>query len=159
MLWNPRAILLYVREAGFRIDEQTTAVAVVLACSGGDDLYRDVSWPGPAVDARGLFGLDVVLRPDLAGVDLFDPRANCRAARGLSVAADGGWQWAGAPVPAVTSDPFQAAMAAMRAGPRAQSLEESSSSHSLIGVELEHARALAGISDYVRSTVLATRGY
>jgi hypothetical protein len=154
MLWTPRAVLTFIRSAGFGVTDWTTALALVIACSGCDNLYRDVADPGPSVDARGLFGLDVVRFPDLAGVDLFDPRSNCHAARTLHVAADGGWGWAGCPVPATTSEAFTEAKAAVRAGPKDQTLAESSALAGLRGAGLETARALAGFSDYVRSRIL-----
>jgi hypothetical protein len=155
MIWEPRAVYGFVRAAGFRTDQWAPAVALVLACSGGDDLFRDVAWPGPALDRRGLFGLDVVAHPELAGVDLFDPRSNCHAAYALSVAANGDWGWAGCPMPATDSEAFTAAKAAVRAGPGGQVITAGGvgpvSSPATRRVMVD----LAGISDYVRSRIVS----
>lgn len=155
MRWDPRAVYGFVRAAGFRTDQWGPAVALVLECSGGDDLYRDVAWPGPSVDRRGLFGIDVVARSDLAEHDLFDPRVNTRVAYGLSVAAQGGWDWAGCPMPATSSEAFSVAKAAVRAGPAAQPFGSGFRAGEMDPETLEVARALAGISDYVRSRIFS----
>lgn len=154
MIWTPRAVLGMIQGAGFRVDQWGTALALVLTCSRGDSLWHDVAWPGPSVDQRGLFGLDVVRFPELADTDLFDPRSNCHAAYTLHVAAGDDWGWAGCPVPSTTSEAFTEAKAAVRAGPQAQTLAESAARAGLTGPALQTARALAGMSDYVRSHVL-----
>lgn len=151
MMWEPRAVYGFVRAAGFRSEQWGPAVALVLACSAGDDLYRDVAWPGPSVDRRGLFGIDVVSRPELADHDLFDPRQNCRAAYALSVAAEGDWGWAGAIMPPTSSEAFTEAKAAVRAGPAGQAIPTETTALWAHPERLQAARDLAGISDYVRS--------
>lgn len=154
MIWEPRAILGFLQTAGFRTEQWGPALAIVLACSAGDDLYRDVAYPGPSVDHRGLFGLDVIAHPQLAETDLFNPRTNCAAAYTLSTTAQGSWGWAGCPVPPTSSDVFTAAKQAVRLGAKAQTLAESGRGVGLGTQALANARQLAGLSDYVRSQIL-----
>lgn len=151
MIWQPRAVYAFVRAAGFRVDQWAPATALVLAASAGDDLYRDVAWPGPSVDCRGLFALDVVAHGELAGYDLFNPERNCRAAYALSTAAGGSWDWSGIAMPATTSEAFTAAKAAVRAGPGGQRLATGAFGAAVSSEARARIRELAGISDYVRS--------
>lgn len=155
MLWSPQAVYGFVRAAGFPTDQWACATAVALACSAGDDLYRDVAWPGPSVDRRGLWAIDVVAHPELAAADLFDPRNSARAAYALWTAADGSYGWAGCPVPPVTSETYQTAMEAVRRGPASQPLMTAAQAVALDPAAQRAAVDLAGISDYVRSRIVA----
>lgn len=159
MILTPRAILALLVDAGFPLVDRGPALALVMACSAGDTLYRDVAYPGPSVDARGLFGLDVVRLPQLADDDLFDPTVNVKAARELLRSSEGSWAWAGCPVPSTSSEAFSEAKAALRAGPRAMTVAESAAVGGLTGQALDNARRLADLSDYVRSSVLTRTGY
>lgn len=154
MIYTPRALLGFVQDAGFRVDQWGTALAVILACSAGDSLYRDVSWPGPSVDQRGLFGLDAIRLTQFADRDLFDPRTNCACAYLLAAPADNDWLWAGALIPPTTSISWLEAKAAVRLGREAQTLAQSGRGAALSAQQLETTRALAGVSDYVRNRVL-----
>lgn len=153
-MWEPRAVYGFVRAAGFRTEQWCPAVAVALACSAGDSLYRDVAWPGPSVDRRGLFAIDVVAHSALGDLDLFDPRDNCRAAYALWNAADGAWTWAGCPVPGRLSEAYEAAADAVRRGPAQQPLARGIAYVATPGtVTGDTLRSLAGISDFVRSRI------
>lgn len=151
MLWSPGAVYGFVRAAGFRTDQWGRAVALALATSSGDDLYHDVAWPGPSHDARGLFGIDVARYGQFAGEDLFDPRRNCRVAYALTTAADGDFGWSSTPMPSTTSEAFVAAVAAIKRGVTGQAIPTSSTDPGSDPTVLEQMRALAGLSDYVRT--------
>lgn len=93
MQWVPAVVARFARGAGFAGDELVPAVAVALATSDGDDLWHQVNEPGPSYDGRGLWGVDVVEAPELADLDLYDPRVNATAAHSLSAAAGGSLAW------------------------------------------------------------------
>lgn len=116
MIWQPAAVYGFVRAARFRAEQWAPAVALALATSGGNDAFRDCPEPGRVVDRRGLFGIDVVARPELAGRDLFDPRTSAQVAYALTTGAEGTFDWSTVPVPAVDDPIYQTAMAAVRAG-------------------------------------------
>lgn len=155
MIWPPAAVYGFVRAAGFRTEQWARATALAIATSGGDDLYRDVSHPGPAVDRRGLFGIDVVRFAEFSGDDLLDPRTNCRAAYALTVGYDGGFGWSAVPVPTPTSPAFLAAAGAVRGGPVPMPLTSGLGSPSPALGNRRTIEQLAGISDYVRSRLRA----
>lgn len=93
MRWVPAVVAGFAADAGWRGGDLVTAVAVALATSDGDDAYRDVQWPGPSVDRRGLFGIDVTVSfPDY--VDrLYDPRENAQRAYVLWRHHGGTFDW------------------------------------------------------------------
>jgi len=157
VIWTPGAVYGFVRAAGFPVECWAAATALALSVSGGDDLFRDVGWPGPSVDRRGLFGVDVVAHPGVGGVDLFDPRDNVRAAYALWTAAGRSFEWSWAAVPPVGSQAYTAAAAAVRAGVTTQPVASSSSPLTSDPDLHRVAVDLAGVSDYVRGLLIAGR--
>lgn len=153
MIWSPRAVFGFVREARFPVEEWARAVALVLASSGGDDLYRDVAWPGPSVDRRGLFGIDVAADPSLGADDLFHPATNAKVAQALTAASDGTFGWSAVPVPLPGSEAFTAAAAAVRGGAVGHPMSSGAGVASPTFSDTRRLRDLAGISDYVRSRI------
>lgn len=124
MIWGPGAIYGFARAARFRPEQWAPITALALATSGGDDAFRDCPAPGRVVDRRGLWGVDVVARPDLADRDLYDPRTAAQVAHALTVAAQGSYDWSTVAVPAVLDPQYQAAMQAIRNGITTQDVDE-----------------------------------
>lgn len=155
MIWTPQAVYGFARAAGFPTDQWCRTTAVALACSGGDDLYRDVAWPGPSLDRRGLWAVDVIAHPEMAADDLFDPRRVARAAYALWRASDGDYGWAGCPVPPVGSEAWETAAAAVRRGPALMGLLTAAQAVALDPTAQRARVDLAGISDYVRTRITA----
>lgn len=81
--YSAAQIYAFALEAGFDQDDAVTMTAIALAESGG----RDSAHATHGEDSRGLWQVNLAAHPELAGVDLFDPRANARAAYAIS---DGG---------------------------------------------------------------------
>lgn len=153
MIWSPGAVYGFVRAAGFGAVQWAQATALALATSGGDDLYRDVAWPGPAVDRRGLFGIDVVRFGQYAADDLLNPATNAKVALALTRSCDGLFDWSAVPVPTPGSEAFTEAAAAVRAGVVTQPLASGFGVSSVAGLDPGELEQLAGISDYVRSRI------
>lgn len=153
MIWSPRAVFGFVREARFPVEQWARAVALALATSAGDDLYRDVCWPGPSVDRRGLFGIDARQHPGWAGEDLFHPATNVKVAQALTAAADGTFGWSAVAVPLPGSEAFAAAATAVRGGAVGHPLALGHGGPSPVFTDPRRLRDLAGISDYVRSRI------
>lgn len=78
---------------GFPHDDAARAVAVALATSHGDTDYRLVIGTPPVIDRRGLYGIDVIAWPAIAGYLLDDPDVNTAAAFALWRAAGDSFSW------------------------------------------------------------------
>jgi hypothetical protein len=79
------------RTAGFFGDELTNAVAVAIATSGGCPGYDHPVWPGPVAHYKGLFGVDTVQWPQVAGSELHSPWVAADVAYELTKRY--GWGW------------------------------------------------------------------
>jgi hypothetical protein len=93
MMWSPAVLAGIASRVGFADDELAAAVAVALTTSGGDDRYRWRTGSPTQVDARGLWGVDVIARPEWRAYDLWNPAINAAAAHSLYTAAGGSWSW------------------------------------------------------------------
>jgi hypothetical protein len=113
MRWSAYGVAGFARAAGFVGMDLVDAVALALATSHGDDAYHHVSEPGPTVDERGLWGIDVVQYPGLAQRDLFDPAVNAGAAMMLAHTAEGPFNWSPVWRAGVPTDCFAAATGAV----------------------------------------------
>lgn len=157
MIWTPGAIYGFCRKVGFRTDQWARATALALATSAGDDLFMDVSTPRGGWDRRGLFGIDAGDHPAAAGLDLFDPSDNCKAAYALTVAAGGLFDWSPVPMPTTDSAAFLAAAEAVRRGVTTQPLAAGRSAILADPANRDVLTTLAGYSDYVRSQIQPER--
>ena len=83
VIWTGYGIKGFALDAGFPTDHLPDAIAVAWATSEGDDKYRSSYGDPPVVDARGLWGIDLVAFPTYENRDLFDPRQNARVAYDL----------------------------------------------------------------------------
>lgn len=73
------------RKAGFAPARAAIATAIALAESGGDPgAHCDDCFPGVHEDSRGLWQINVVAHPQMAGWNLYDPATNARAAFAIS---------------------------------------------------------------------------
>lgn len=93
MRWSPWILTQVARRAGWVGDELVDAVALALATSGGEDAFRYVVDPGPLVDQRGVWGIDVARIPEWASADLVDLDVNAAAAHSLYVVAGDSFDW------------------------------------------------------------------
>ena len=73
---TPAQIYALARWAGFTPDQAATMTAVALAESGGNAEAHNPR----GEDSRGLFQVNQAVHPEYAGVDLYDPAVNARAA-------------------------------------------------------------------------------
>lgn len=92
-VWTAAGVLDVTKRAGYPVAYRPVAVAVALTASGGDDQYHYEALPGPSVDARGLWAIDVVKWPQYASVDLYDPVVNAQAAIHLVTGPGMRWEW------------------------------------------------------------------
>lgn len=79
------------RDAGFGRPDLITAIACARVASGGVPAYEHVVWPGPVAHYRGLWGVDTIEWPRLAGRPLEDPHVAARAAYELT--EEHGFDW------------------------------------------------------------------
>lgn len=93
MTLTPAQIADVARSAGLSGDALVEAVALALATSGGVTDWHYRLEPGPLVDERGVWGVDVTVWPGLADYPLDEPASNAAAAVALYKALGGSWDW------------------------------------------------------------------
>ena len=79
-VYTAQQIYRFARMAGFSPDQSATMTAIALAESGGNSGAHNPH----GEDSRGLWQINSRAHPDLAGVDLYDPVENARAAFRIS---------------------------------------------------------------------------
>jgi hypothetical protein len=102
----------FAQRAGWRGGDLATAVAIALHASAGNDLAHDVAHPGPVIDRRGLWAIDVAQHPDLLPLDLFRPEVNADAAHALYVGAGRAFTWSAHYVAGLADEAVTAAVRA-----------------------------------------------
>lgn len=91
--WHAAQVAQWVQAAGWKGDDITTATALAMAASGGDDHHTsNPSWV-PALERRGLFALRACEAPALSPGELYDPVRNAKAAWAFWRDMGGTWAW------------------------------------------------------------------
>ena len=96
MRWDDPSLAGFARQAGWQGGDVNLAVAIILAASGGDDVYDyQVPFAG-ASHYVGLFGIDVVASPEFDISLMRNPVYNAQAAYTLWLRAGRSFEWSDA---------------------------------------------------------------
>lgn len=154
MLWRPARLASFAYDAGLRGDDLATAVALALRVSGGDDAYVWRVDPGPMIDQRGLWGVDVVRFPAYAADDLSRPTVAARVMAALFGGSDGPWAWSPVDPADISPDMLAAAQTAAQRPSRTQAPAAAVTERALAGSYGGALRAADALRDSITPTTI-----
>lgn len=149
MLWQPARLAQFAYDAGLRGDDLATATALALRISGGDDAYVWRVDPGPLIDQRGLWGIDVVRFPQYAADDLTRPSVASRVMAALYGSSSPRWSWSPVDPDAIPDSTWAVARSAAAHPSRTQAPGQSFTEKALAGPYGQALRTAEALPDSI----------